>query len=424
MSDNGATILNTQPKMPGGTVPEPGCLRVPGPPQAALPGRPRYERITEWLTYLVDPGTVVELRAPEVDFGNDFKATVSGFYDSDHLLDMAIEAVNLTEAAPGVYFTLNPLDPELLALRTNRAEKRPRRTAKDADVIRRTRLLIDIDPTRFSKTTGKPLTGDISATNEEKARARATAERVRGDLEVAGWPRPVLVDSGNGCYLLYKVDLPTDDGGLIKRCLKALAAQYDDARVHIDQRVFNPSRIMKIPGTSARKGDRTTARPHRQSSVVSVPEVWSCVPTERLEARAAQAPSVPPHPSKKHHQPATTSNPMSHSGCEPIRTGKYDHIVTNTKLASTAPKASVEDRCRAYLEKVPPSISGDHGHNRLFHAAMVIMDRFAVQDYDTAYELLSEFNEKGDPEDEKQLHHKLESAFNAVIRPAAQVATY
>ena len=156
MSDNGATILNTQPKMPGGTVPGPGCLRAPGPPQAALPGRPRYERITEWLTYLVDPGTVVELRAPEVDFGNDFKATVSGFYDSDHLLDMAIEAVNLTEAAPGVYFTLNPLDPELLALRTNRAEKRPRRTAKDADVIRRTRLLMDIDPTRFARPPANP----------------------------------------------------------------------------------------------------------------------------------------------------------------------------------------------------------------------------------------------------------------------------
>ena len=113
---------------------------------------------------------------------------------------------------------------------------------------------------------------------------------------------------------------------------------------------------------------------------------------------------------------------MSHSGCEPVRTGKYDHIVTNTKLATTAPKASVADRCRAYLEKVPPSISGDHGHNRLFHAAMVIVDRFAVQDHDTAYGLLAEFNEKGDPEDERQLHHKLESAFNAVDKRAAQAA--
>ena len=69
--------------------PEPDHLRVPGPDSsliATVPGRPRYERITDWLTYLVDPGTVVELRAPEVDFGNGFKATVSGFYDSAHLL--------------------------------------------------------------------------------------------------------------------------------------------------------------------------------------------------------------------------------------------------------------------------------------------------------------------------------------------------
>ena len=193
--------------MPGGTVPEPGYLRAPGPPQAALPGRPRYERITEWLTYLVDPGVVVELRAPEVDFGNGFKATVSGIYDSDHLLDMAIEAVNLTEAAQGVYFTLNPLDPELLALRTNRVEKRPRRTAKDEDVIRRTRLLVDLDPVRYSQTTGKPLTGDFSATNEEKTCARATAEQIRTDLSRIGWPMPVFIDSGNGYYLLYKIVL-------------------------------------------------------------------------------------------------------------------------------------------------------------------------------------------------------------------------
>jgi hypothetical protein len=33
---------------------------------------------------------------------------------------MAIEAVNLTEAAQGVYFTLNPLDPELLAANRQR----------------------------------------------------------------------------------------------------------------------------------------------------------------------------------------------------------------------------------------------------------------------------------------------------------------
>ena len=191
----------------------------------------------------------------------------------------------------------------------------------------------------------------------------------------------------------------------MERCLKALAARYDSKDAIIDPSVYNPSRIAKIPGTLAGKGDPTPDRPHRQSSIVSAPEVWSCVPTERLEALAAQAPPEPPHPTRKPGPPTIAGNRVA---------SKYDHIVTNTKPASTAPEASVADRCRAYLEKVPPSISGDHGHNRLFHAAMVIVDRFAVQDHDTAYGLLAEFNEKGDPEDERQLHHKLESAFNAV----------
>ena len=30
------------------------------------------QRIAHWLKYLIDPGTVVELRAPELDTGNGF----------------------------------------------------------------------------------------------------------------------------------------------------------------------------------------------------------------------------------------------------------------------------------------------------------------------------------------------------------------
>ena len=331
MSDNGAINLNTLSEMPDGTIPDGGPLRAPSPPQKALPGRPRYERITEWLIYLVDPGVVVELRAPEVDFGNGFKATVSGFYDSDHLLDMAIEAVNLTEAAQGVYFTLNPLDPELLALRTNRVEKRPRRTAKDEDVIRRTRLLVDLDPVRYSQTTGKPLTGDFSATNEEKACARATAEQIRTDLSRIGWPMPVFIDSGNGYYLLYKIVLPTADGGLVERCLKALAARYDNAGATIDPGVFNPSRIMKVPGTSARKGDSTTDRPHRRSKVLSLPQPFEAVPTELLEALGATAPV---------YQSRTVPRSRTESRTAPRLVGKYDHVGSRARSVT----AMITDR--------------------------------------------------------------------------------
>ena len=352
------------------------------------------------------PGAVSEIRAFEVAVSETYTAkTISGYYDHEHLYDLALKADELTEDAPGVYYTLNPIDPEMLSHRCNRTEQNPKSATKDGDILRLVRLFVDIDPTRYSKTDGRKLEGNISATNAEKDRAYNTASKILDDLGSAGWPRPVFVDSGNGYYLIYRINLPTDKKELVERCLKALAARYDSKDAEIDPLVFNPSRIAKIPGTLSRKGDPTPDRPHRQSSVVSVPEVWSCVPTERLEALAATAPPEPPHPTRKPSPPTITGNRVA---------SKYDHIITNTKLAATTPKASVEDRVRAYLEKVPASVSGEKGHNRLYHAAMVIVDRFAVQDYDTAYELLFEFNEKGDPESEKQLHHKLESAFNAV----------
>ena len=45
-----------------------------------------------WLECLIDPGTVVELRAPELDTGNGFKIAVAGFFDTDHLTAMAVAA--------------------------------------------------------------------------------------------------------------------------------------------------------------------------------------------------------------------------------------------------------------------------------------------------------------------------------------------
>jgi hypothetical protein len=217
------------------------------------------QRIAHWLEYLIDKGTVVELRAPEV--GEDFKTTFAGFFDTDHLVAMAVAANMLSTQATGVYFTLNPVEPELLGLYHNRVERRPRKTTTDADIVRRTRILIDIDPRRYSRSTKRPCPGDLSATDTEKAKAYETAERIRADLTNLGWPEPVIIDSGNGYYLLYEVDLPVNDGGLTERCLRALAAKYDNPGASVDIRVHNPSRIAKIPGTWARKGDHTEERP-------------------------------------------------------------------------------------------------------------------------------------------------------------------
>jgi hypothetical protein len=220
-------------------------------------------RLAQRYKLLIAPGQVVELRALDVQRGNGRPHVEAGFFDADHLLDMAKAALEVTPHARGVYFTLNPLRPELLARRCNRiAWAKDGELAKDRDVVARRWLLVDADPVR------DPL---ISATDGEKAEARAAALAVMEYLRGRGWPDPILADSGNGFHLLYRVDLPADDGGLIERVLKALAAQFDSDRVKIDRTVFNASRICKLPGTLARKGDNTKDRPHRRAKLLEAP---------------------------------------------------------------------------------------------------------------------------------------------------------
>jgi hypothetical protein len=76
-------------------------------------------------------------------------------------------------------------------------------------------------------------------------------------LAEQGWPEPVLADSGNGGHLLYRVDLPANDGGSSIGSAR-LAFFFEDGQVNVDRTVFNPGRIWKLYGTVARKG---TTRP-------------------------------------------------------------------------------------------------------------------------------------------------------------------
>jgi hypothetical protein len=118
---------------------------------------------------------------------------------------MARAALELTPYARGVYFTLNPLKPDLLARRANRvAWAEEGEQAGDKDVLCRRWLLVDADPLR------DPL---VSSTDAEKALALEAIRGVRDFLGGRGWPAPVLGDSGNGYHLLYRIDLPADDGG-------------------------------------------------------------------------------------------------------------------------------------------------------------------------------------------------------------------
>jgi hypothetical protein len=223
--------------------------------------------IADWLRLFYLPGEVAELRALDVvrERGGWWTDTLSGYFDYEHFDEMARHALEIEKRAKGVYFTLNPLKPAILSRCCNRIDlaKQGQQTS-DGHVLRRKLLLVDCDPVRE--------VSDIPSTDEEKAAAWDTAQAIRSYLAGEDWADPVLADSGNGYHLLYKIDLPAEDGGLVKRTLEAVAQQFDTDRVTIDRKVFNPARITKLYGTLARKGDHTPQRPHRRSCIIHIPD--------------------------------------------------------------------------------------------------------------------------------------------------------
>ena len=64
-----------------------------------------------------------------------------------------------------------------------------------------------------------------------------------------------MMASGNGCHLYFRVDLPPELAELLSDELARLDIEFSDDRVAVDRTVYNPSRITKVAGTVARKGD-------------------------------------------------------------------------------------------------------------------------------------------------------------------------
>ena len=235
------------------------------------------------LRLLATDGSTFEVRAISAERGR--KVTYSGYFTDPK--KAASEIAHTCTNAIGVYTTLNPVRPELLARCAHRIapvlEKNT--TTGDQHIVRRRRLLIDID--------GVPVAG-ISASEQEHQAALDLASEIEHELTQRGWPQPLRGDSGNGAHLDYAIDLPADDGGLVERVLHAAQAHFGctlstgsgDITLKVDTTNKNPSRITKIFGTPARKGDNLPERPHRMSCIVSAPEVLEVVPRELLEAFA------------------------------------------------------------------------------------------------------------------------------------------
>jgi len=227
---------------------------------------------------LIVGDNVTEIRALDANMdGREWTTTYFGYFDD---ADKAAEAVSHLKVSTGVYFTLNPVDPALLGRAYNKLKKAGKgNSTQDTHITRRRWLPIDCDANRPS---------GVSATDEQHETTIERARLIREFLQSLGWPAPIFADSGNGGHLLFRIDSTDDE--TVKRCLAALAARFNDGIIKVDQSVDTLSRIWKLYGTLAAKGDSTPLQPHRMSRILETPDELETVTIELLESLAEEAP--------------------------------------------------------------------------------------------------------------------------------------
>jgi hypothetical protein len=162
------------------------------------------------------------------------------------------------------------IDPRLIGRSFNRL-KPTNLTTSDNNVIAYRWLPVDLDPVRPS---------GISASKSEIMEAiKLKPPAIQWVKEKYGFADPIQAFSGNGLHLLFRLpDLsPSDENKeFIKGALSEIADEFDTDWVTIDKTNFNPARIWKLYGTTAKKGDPVPAgpdreaRPHRMAFIESL----------------------------------------------------------------------------------------------------------------------------------------------------------
>lgn len=268
---------------------------------------PTPDAVATQLRLFVRPGQVTELRALNVGGPN---RTFAGWFHHDRLRDLARHALALSRESSGVYFIPNPVDPSLLARRPNTIlnvppKKSPQRIelTTDRDIVERQYLIIDFDPVRFrpapeSDPDAKvllrrgpndsipeyrtPLTPDQQkspATTEEIRFAQGIAQYVASDLVREGWAPPIVMMSGNGIHLVFRLSSPLPyfppELDPLAELLRGLSARESiDGFITVDRNTYTAARMLKVPGTMTRKGEEQPGRPYRRAEIIEVPNGW------------------------------------------------------------------------------------------------------------------------------------------------------
>ena len=228
----------------------------------------RIAEATRYLSYIMVPGAIRELRA-------DTKAGfISGRYTDP--AKMALHGVRLQEkhGLNAVYYGLNAAKPDAKfgASELNTMQRRPSKggAAKDADIAHRSLYAIDIDSVREKGT---------MASDDQHLETVALAHRVISLIRsrVPEFPDPIWIHSGNGTHLVWRGDHCAADSPVWKYTLRRIAAEVCSPGAAVDTTVFNPSRILRLPGSINRKGPDTPDAPHRMVKVTRYPTTWTQV---------------------------------------------------------------------------------------------------------------------------------------------------
>ena len=324
------------------------------------------EEAAAWLRAVLDEGDIVEIFAK----GHEGERRV-GYYDVHHLEQLGEQVSGLL--IENIYYTLNRIDPGLLDRAPNRqADAGQIGRCSRADVRGRRLLLVDVDPVRPS---------DAAATRQEKRQAELLARRIEQELAGQhGWPAPAVIASGNGVHLIYRLDLPVDDDGLVRRVLRGLHAKYGSETVAIDTGVHDPARLARLPGTWNRKGEPSDERPHRPCYLVRMPAGGLTVVRRDLLEQVAEPP------------PAATTGAEASPGTTVAAGGK------------------VLQMAEAYIATMPPAISGQRGHDATFSVACRLIIGFGLS-VEQALPIMLRYNQRCQPPwSEAELRRKLEQA--------------
>ena len=208
------------------------------------------------FSYLAD--SVINLRfvRPDLDLPAISRLYRRPDYESDSTFEAAIESEVADKNGKGYncYQCLNTINYDFRGV-----------AVTDSDIFAAEYLFIDVDRVGKKKS---------PASDSELQKAWCLTSKIVDYLTAQDWPPPTIVMSGNGYHIYYAIDdddlNPTADNKLLKRAVVGcLAKMFDSSSYQSDQGVYNESRLVKVIGTIAYKGEDSPFRPYRRASLVS-----------------------------------------------------------------------------------------------------------------------------------------------------------